>query len=76
MLGGRTGGGRGGGLRAGVGVSAVSRSSPPLAKLLLAASIYALFIETNVKIFYKYRVGGGWEEDFPGAAGTVWVLCL
>lgn len=63
VLDGRTGGRRWGGLRAGVGVGPVSRSSPRLAELSPAASIYALFIETNVKTFYKY--GGGGRRIFP-----------
>lgn len=73
VLDGRTEGRWWGGPPAGVGISSVSQSSPRLAELLPAASICALFIEANVKAFYKYR---GWEEGFSGAAGVAWALSL
>lgn len=65
------GGRRWGGLPAGVGVSSVSQIFSPrrLAELLLAASIYALFIETNVKTFYKY--GRGLFQSCRCGVGTI-----
>lgn len=65
------GGRRWGGLPAGIGVSSVSQIFSPrrLAELLLAASIYALFIETNVKTFYKY--GRGLFRSCRCGVGTV-----
>lgn len=54
-------------------VSALFPGAPlGLAAMVLAASIHALLIETNVKTFYTYSG----ENGFSGVTGATWALSV